>query len=182
MRFPTFICISIMAGGLVSEIGGCSRSKHTAAKVNLVSVNDPEPGEFPAPKSVIFPADARHILPLSQAQRMLHPCSRHAPQSDRFWEPSEAEIDALEKELVTFMRKREQIQSTIPPPGRYGRQYIGFFSAGKPYIYGNYYLDDADKYHEIGPIDLCDGGPTLWGLVFDANTKAFSQLNFGSGF
>jgi hypothetical protein len=178
MRIQMLIGMVITWSSLVGGISACSRSHNDGAKVKLVSVNDPEPGEVPAPRSVSFPPNVRHLLPVSQASRMLHPCSREAPQATTFWEPSEAEIDILERQLVIFMRAREQAQSTVPPPGQYGRQYVGFFRNGKPYIYGNYYPDTADKYQSLGPLDVCDGGRAHWSLVFNPKASSFSELNF----
>jgi hypothetical protein len=127
------------------------------------------------PTSVVFPPEARHILPVSLGPRMLHPCSRNVPQATKFWEPSEADIDRLEIQLRAFVAARVKAQAVFPELGSYGRQYIGIILKGKRFIYGNFYPMTAEN-HDLNVKDVCDGGPGgLWSLVYDPGLASFGE-------
>jgi uncharacterized protein len=129
--------------------------------------------------SVNFPIEGRHILPVSLGKALLEQCSRNTPGAvSAYWEPSETEIDNLEKELVRYMAAREKVGSERPPAGAYHRQYVGVISYGIRLIYGNFYLPGFGDPGTTRPMMICDGGPSLWGVVFDPKTNTFSDMEF----
>lgn len=75
----------------------------------------------------------------------------------------------------------------IEPLNEYGYQYIGLIINDQRYIYINAFLlnifyghDDFETIYkdwQTKPIIFCDGGNGFWGVLFDVNTKLFSQLS-----
>jgi hypothetical protein len=131
----------------------------------------------------LWPPTGRHILPVRLGKPLLNPCSRPAPKAvSDFWEPTGAEIDNLEKRLVIYMGALEQAGSLRPPAGAYDRQYIGIVVKGARLIYGNFYPPGySEDRQSRWPITVCDGGPALWGVVFDPKFNAFTELELTGG-
>jgi hypothetical protein len=103
------------------------------------------------------------------------------PKITGYWVPSARDIDDLEKQLVTYMTGLSHAETLRPPPESYDRQYIGIYVKGKKLIYGNYFPPSFSKYDPQGkPIDVCDGGPRHWGIVFHPKTNTFTNLSFSS--
>jgi len=132
------------------------------------------------PASYVFPPNGRFIFPVALGKALLHPCSRSVPKSiSAFWEPSEADIDSMEKQLVDYMMGLERADSLRPPAASYSRQYIGIVEKGTKLIYGNYFPPSfsrlgADRH----PIDICHGGPRIWSIVFNPKTNSFTYPSF----
>jgi len=129
-----------------------------------------------------FPMQGRNILPLSEGKRLLHPCSRPAPKHvSVYWEPTEKDIDELDKRILPYLTSIAQSGLALPPAESYDRQYVGIVVKGKKLIYVNLFPPGFRQYdpaHEV--IDICDGGPRHWGLVFDPKNKTFSDLSFSN--
>jgi hypothetical protein len=104
-------------------------------------------------------------MPVSLGKAMLHQCSRDTPDAvSDFWEPSEVEVDNLERRLVLYLAALEKGGSQRPPAGVYSRQYIGVISHGIRLIYGNYYAPGfSGDPGTTRPMVICDGGSSLWG-------------------
>jgi len=128
----------------------------------------------------VFPNAGRYILPVTLGEALLHPCSRSVPKAiTGFWEPSETDIDNLEQHLLIYMNGLDRAQSQRPPAEAYDRQYVGIVVHGAKLIYGNYFPPSFSKYGaDQHPIDICDGGPRHWGLIFHPKTKSFTDLSF----
>ena len=127
-----------------------------------------------------FPAQGRNIMPISVGKALLRPCSRPAPQDvSRFWEPTEMDINNLEKQLVPYLAALQKAGIPLPPPGAYDRQFIGIVLKGKKLIYSNFFPSGFRAFDPSQQaIDVCDGGPRHWGIVFDPRHRAFSNLSF----
>jgi len=108
----------------------------------------------------------------------LKPCSRGGPgDAASFWVPANAQLDALEGKLITFLASHESDES-LPPSNSYHRQYLGFVKDGRHYIYGSFYpgrgaMKQAER---DNPLRVCDGGSSFWGVVYDVESGEFSDL------
>jgi hypothetical protein len=71
-------------------------------------------------------------------------------------------------------------RTTIPDPRQSYRQYVGIVVGGRRLIYVNAFPsevaeEDKDwKTHFLG--DICDGGSSFWGVLFDPATGKFIDL------
>ncbi len=68
---------------------------------------------------------------------------------------------------------------------RFAYQYVGVTIKGKKYIYinafGNSIVEEYKKHHldfTTKLVVVCDGGTFFWGVLFDIETKEFSELAF----
>jgi len=124
-----------------------------------------------------LPLQGRHVLPANVGPALLRQCSRAAPSNvTEFWVPAEADIVDLEQRLSAYLL---QVHSTKPPANSYHRQYIGIIRNGTRLIYGNYYPASLSSVNDSKiPVMVCDGGPALWGIVFNTDTKVFTEVQF----
>jgi hypothetical protein len=107
-------------------------------------------------------------------------CSRNTPAHiERYWMPSEEDIVLLEARLQAFLTKSNPLSDHLPI-SKFHRQYVGFTSDGKRYIYGNLYPfgGTADRDESKVPVIICDGGRLFWGFVYSLVTGQFSQFEF----
>lgn len=118
------------------------------------------------------------VLPPSQAQALNHLCSRSVtPEVDRGWELTASDVAALEARLRDVSKMRSRTQVSISDPFHYDRQYFGIVAGGKHLIYVNAFSPDAGtKYWRTRLVDVCDGGSSFWGVVFDPVAGNFSDL------
>jgi hypothetical protein len=134
------------------------------------------------PKSFSFPPEGRHVMPVSLGKSLLHPCSRSAPTHvTAFWEPTEKEIDDLETRLLPYLTVLAKAGTALPPAELYDRQFVGIVRKGRKLIYVNFFppgFRENDPGHQV--IDICDGGPRHWGIVFDPKRAVFSELSFSN--
>src|SRR5262249_23941352 len=103
-----------------------------------------------------------------------------APEgATEYWEPTDAQLDELEMRLVAYLESASGVE--LPPRGlAYHRQYIGFVKNGARFIYGSFYpgqerISEAER---TQPIVICDGGPSLWGVVYEPAVGRFSDFGF----
>lgn len=122
-------------------------------------------------------------LPVTSGPALLRQCSRNTPKDvTGFWVPGAADIAKLEALLIPFLRSQLDTRSVVPedPLSRFHRQYIGFISYGKRYIYGNFYPHHyrTNPAEATEPVNFCDGGDQFWGVVFSLETQQFEDLRF----
>jgi hypothetical protein len=126
------------------------------------------------------------VLDSTKAQRFEKQCSRAEPQINGGWNPSESDIDTLQKHLSEICKLKSEeccsVGGSVTAPFEYRRQYVGIITHGRKMIYVN-----AFPLHEklLGlcnwrkePYLVCDGGESYWGVVFDPETKKFLSLAF----
>ena len=113
----------------------------------------------------------------------LDQCSRYTPLAEDTFVPNDSEVQQLEADLHKLRRMKAHhccmLKMRLLDPGSYYRQYIGIKSSGRRLIYINAFPDDPppDDWRERG-VGFCDGGPTLWGVVYDPETREFRELAF----
>lgn len=104
--------------------------------------------------------------------------AEHAQSGHYLLAPLDSDIVTLEDSLVLFLEGLKKRASQRPPADEYDRQYIGVISKGARLIYGSFYSPGFGDPGTSKPMIICDGGPSLWGVVFDPKTDTFSNLEF----
>ena len=107
----------------------------------------------------------------------LYQCSRYTPSAEEYWTPSKEEIFQLEtnfEKLASLESNRCCNSGRIEgSPLDYFRRYHGIVIGGKKYIYVN------ASSRPINEMEMfCDGGKAHWGVLYDPETKTFSNLAF----
>lgn len=138
---------------------------------------------FAVPHALADSTAGRYILPIEHSPLLTGVCSRGVPRSiDGYWLPAAADIDALEQDLPGYLAHTLDIKGHGESYSltQFRRQYIGFISHGRRFIYGNFYpssLSYSDS-ERAALKDICDGGPLFWGVVYSVDNREFSQLAF----
>ena len=113
-------------------------------------------------------------------------CSRDYPQAIQgTWIVTQEVVASLEANFD----KLEELPSEgccragtrIGNPSSWNRQYAGIVIDGKPLVYINAYAfapEDFDASRE--PLQMCDGGLSFWGALFDSESKTFSKLSINA--
>lgn len=137
----------------------------------------------------LWTADTRAVLTGDAARDLAHQCSRPSPGPvEDLWTPTDAEIAALEDELILLVARELEARGESASPGDYYRQYAGFVIGGKRVIYVNG-VDAAGIDADPGPafhlsnwrayaIQICDGGTITFGTEYDPATRQFSNFAF----
>lgn len=133
------------------------------------------------------------LLPVSALNATMHQCSRATPNATGAWTPTTAQLLELESQLPQLAALATQlgISQEIGDPNASFRQYLGVIVDGHRFVYVNAALSKekpAKAAHiasqstgtpfqaEPKPIIVCDGGSHFWGVLYDPETKKFSQL------
>lgn len=132
------------------------------------------------------------VLDSTQAQKSVDQCSRYAPDIVRGWNPSNQQIEELEKNLTRIEKLTAKacclMRGNLENVNKYIRQYVGVEVNGQQLIYINAFPVGE---FEDWPADLvkvpnwkeqayvvCDGGDYYWGAVYNPETNSFSDLAF----
>ncbi|PYV71480.1 MAG: hypothetical protein DMG96_28705 [Acidobacteria bacterium] len=120
------------------------------------------------------------LLPKSAAHSLSRLCSREGlPNVDGSWRPTKYDIELLESRLADISRLRSKgaLKSIqISQPGRYYRQYIAVVVGGHRLIYVNAFSHRPTSFWRTRLVDICDTGPSEWGVLYDPGTGSFSDL------
>ena len=102
------------------------------------------------------------VLPPTQAEVVARLCSRSAlPKVDGSWEPTTADVTAMEKRLSEIPKLQSKAADSGVPvkdPRRYYRQYVGVVVAGRKLIYINAFCESPPSHWQQKLVDDCDGG------------------------
>ena len=131
------------------------------------------------------------VLPAATIPAILRQCSRQSPTAgEGGWQPSAAEIIALETAAAAALRARQEPNDPDWSgfPDNWRRQYVGLVRGGRRFIYGNAYPRDVDERApepdrwRREPAIVCDGGPSFFGVEYDVEAGRITQLAFNGGF
>jgi hypothetical protein len=131
------------------------------------------------------------ILDSAQTKALLKQCSRSTtPKKVKsYWKPTQNDIERLENNFnklygqssktgFIFGKMTDSLQE-------FGFQYAGVVMNRRKYIYINAFpISTLDYYKERNfdltkqPVVVCDGGSSLWGVLFDIETQQFIHLSF----
>ena len=141
-----------------------------------------------APPGVGGPMRTRsvYIFPAQQGAQLLKQCSRDVPQGvSDYWTPTDQQVASLQAALQTYVQQHSADRGNVLayPLDSYHGQYTGIVSGSKRLIYANFYVHQADWTHEdTQPVDVCDGGRSFFGVVFDpASNKVVDVAFNGEG-
>ena len=100
------------------------------------------------------------------------------------WRPNKSDLELLESRLADISVVQSQSASKdthIGQPSLYYRQYIAVLVGRRKLIYVNGFLDKPPSSWRKRVVNICDTGPTDWGVVYDpANTHFFDlRTNVG---
>lgn len=122
---------------------------------------------------------------------LLSQCSRETPQVSGYWTLQQSDIDNLEGNLSNLdtvtARGCCAVGLSVGSLRRFGLQYAGVMIKGRKYIYINSFpfgmlKDEQERDQNFDPskqpIAVCDGGAGFWGVLYDVETREFSQLSF----
>jgi hypothetical protein len=129
------------------------------------------------------------VLTEAEAQELLKPCSRSAPDpADGMWNPTVKDIGPLEQALPSYVTAHPPTSEGIGPVRqleKYKRQYVGLSRGGRRYIYVSLMLygsnmDDLDWKSKA--VQICDGGATAFGVEYDLQSESFTHIAYnGAG-
>jgi hypothetical protein len=140
----------------------------------------------------LWTADTRTILTGDAARMLARQCSRISPGPvEEVWTPTDAEVDALENDLLLLVARGLEGAGQSPSPGGYYRQYAGFVIGRKRVIYVNG-VDETAIQRAPNPdhpfdwrtqaVQICDGGAITFGAEYDPATRQFANFAFNGGF
>ena len=119
------------------------------------------------------------LLPPSEARAANPLCSRSGPgKVEGGWAPEANDVTTLEARLsdISKLQSGGAVRTTISDPFRSYRQYVGIVLSGRRLIYVNGFPTPVLKDWQTRLVNVCDGGPAFWGVVFDPVAGTFSDL------
>ena len=140
-------------------------------------------------KSKKFVPEYSAILKSDKGPEILRQCSRSTPKNvENYFDLTPVEIGDLENNFkkVLDIKSTGCCYSGIKLHGlkKYAFQYIGLIINGEKYIYINAFQiessDDLTRFYKkwkTSPVIICDGGDSVWGVLFKLKNKKFSQLS-----
>lgn len=113
------------------------------------------------------------------AAAVLRTCSRPSPDREAAlprWQPTQADIGALERALPTVVPGGD--------PATWQRQYVGLVRDGVRLVYVNAWPRNLARPDDPSreAVRACDGGAQFWGAVWDPRAAAFSEFAANGGF
>jgi hypothetical protein len=126
------------------------------------------------------------ILPDSARVSLMQQCSRSVPPpGEAGWSPTLDDVAALEAALPAALAARPL--GPAPDWSRlsdsWGRQYVGLVRGGRRFVYGNFFPrtvvgDDEAGQWRTQPVEICDGGPSFFGVEYDVEAGRITHLDF----
>jgi hypothetical protein len=146
------------------------------------------PGAVQEEVASLWTPATRTILAGEAARTLARQCSRISPGPvEEVWAPTDAEIEAIEDELILLVAREMEEAGQSPSPGGYYRQYAGFVIGGQRVIYVNG-VDESAIRREPDPahpfdwrkqaVQICDGGPITFGVEYNTASRQFSNFAF----
>lgn len=157
------------------------------------TTTEPPPSAAQEEVASLWTADTRTILTGDAARSLAQQCSRVSPGPvEGVWTPTDADVDALEDDLLLRVARELESAGQVPSPGGYYRQYAGFVLGGKRVIYANgvdesAVGDERDTREAVRvpgyswrthAVRICDGGTITFGVEYDPATRQFSNFEF----
>lgn len=124
------------------------------------------------------------VLDSTNGPAIINQCSRDHPKNvSGFWNVSVDEISILEKNFgkVLLIRIKDGFGNIrVCDLTHFVYQYMGLTIVGEKYIYINAStgFSGNEGLWRHYPVNICDGGASYWGVLFNLQTKEFSQLAF----
>lgn len=118
------------------------------------------------------------ILPDSEAEAVLTQCTRLTPKAESYFTPDADQVDLAEAELIEGALGKFSGAPDVPFD-QYARQYVGFRSHGRPFLYLNAtrFFKPVESAWREHAVEMCDGGDSSWGAVFSLTEGKFVSLS-----
>lgn len=119
------------------------------------------------------------LLPKSQKGAVSRLCSRRGPRLDGSWNATPQQIATLESKLksISSLRSAGGLRGiSIAHPEDCYRQYIAVVVPGRKLIYVNAFCGIEVPDWRTHFITICDGGESVWGVLYDPVTGKFFDL------
>lgn len=119
------------------------------------------------------------LLPESEKGAVSRPCSRRGPKVDGSWKATQHQIATLESNLkhISSLRSAGSLRGkSISHPEDCYRQYIAVIVGGRKLIYVNAFCGIQLPGWRTHFVTICDGGESVWGVLYDPSTEVFSDL------
>ena len=124
------------------------------------------------------------VLRPEQNAIILEPCSRPGPgEGAGGWLVPEDIAARLDLDLPKLRKLTSStccfLGGRVDDPGIYFRQYFGVIIGGRKLVYVNGVgRRGADGSWRTSAFSVCDGGSEFWGVLYDPETRTFSDLAF----
>jgi hypothetical protein len=137
------------------------------------------PTATPPPRPAFFSSAAWTgvIVPAELGDLFYHNLTGQT--SLRYWTPSQAQIDDLEKALPAYLRDNapERSADLWQKVAPYKRQYIGILLGDQQAIYVNAMCSMDDDRWQSEPVMVMDGGDCFFNVTYNPATAQFSDLS-----
>ena len=124
------------------------------------------------------------IFPSVFGDRFLLQCSRSTlGKGDSYWAPVDADVEKAEAIFSQYRklnRPTAELLLAWPDLRTYHRQVVGVVRGGKKTLYSNFLPSDGigkDDWRQQ-PLQLCDGGPSYFGVEIDLEASAVAHIDF----
>lgn len=119
------------------------------------------------------PAPARYVVPAARGAEFY---VGHYTDAGEYFEPAEADVDAFEARLESFLRTANDAdaRSLADELSGYRRQFVGVVREGNRLIFGNFFCSDKPA---TVPVIVDDGGKCYFNVFYDPRTRSFSKLS-----
>ena len=133
--------------------------------------------ELPVPRATSVTAKSEKA-PFVVLNGAVHLCSRRGPKVDGHWEATEQQIVSLESNLkrISSLRPQNWREMSITHPENCCRQYVPVIVSGRKLIYVNAFCGIEGPGWRTDFVTICDGGESVWGVLYDPTTEEFSEL------
>ena len=121
------------------------------------------------------------LLPESAAREISRLCSRRGPKVVGTWQVSGDDIALLESHLsgISKLPTTSSVRDIrIAHPEACYRQYVGVIVGRRKLIYVNAFcgIELELNYWRSHFVNICDGGDSVWGVLYDPISQDFSEL------
>ena len=131
------------------------------------------------------PANAqidRSKIAILQGTELLHQCSRKSPPpAEGTWSPTLSDVQKFEALLPSMLIERGARLDAEGVLGQSARQYAGIIRDGRRYLYGSFFPADtvrAAPEWRTKALKICDGGPRVFGIEIDIESRTISHIAF----
>jgi hypothetical protein len=100
------------------------------------------------------------------------------PQAQSYWTPAEADVQALEAGLVTFLQSSPPQASPMlwEKQSTYRRQYAGLVRNGQRLVYASFFCDTLGEDWQREVVFVLDGGDCFFQLTYDVERGTYDNL------
>jgi len=174
--------VALVAGGAVIAallallawlVGPADEPVSRQAEGSLTDVFETWFQQRSSPRTDFEPTRYGTIVPSTEGSALLSQCADEEPVGiDAYWRPTRAMIAELELRLPEFL-----LDARLDPLDSYARQYGGVRSNGRRLIYVSLLPGLSPDEVQGGVVTLCDRRSIVWGVLFDVESRAVSQVN-----